>query len=50
MAARERDEQLVMAGRDAVGMEVGIPKRQSGAAEPRDDLDELIDGLDDFDV
>ena len=47
VAARERDEQLVLAGRDAVG----IPRRQEGNTEqPKDDLDDLIDALDDLDV
>ena len=51
IAARERDEQLMLAGRDAVGLTVGIPKRQ--AATPtgqRDELDNLIDRLDDLDL
>ncbi len=48
-AVRERDEQLVMAGRDAVGTSVGLPKRQeSKASQPKDELDNLIDALDDF--
>lgn len=51
IAALERDEQLVMAGRDAVGMTVGINKRQAGKTEePRDELDDLIDGLDELDI
>ncbi len=51
IAARERDEQLVIAGREAVGMSVGIPKRQADTpADERDDLDDLIDGLDDLDI
>ncbi|MFT7642204.1 MAG: hypothetical protein ACI9G1_003961, partial [Pirellulaceae bacterium] len=50
-AARERDEQLVMVGRDVVGLSVGIPKRQSDkSAEPKDELDSLIDGLDELDL
>jgi hypothetical protein len=50
-AARERDEQLVLAGRTPVGMTVGMPKRQD-CSEPkhRDKLDDLIDELDDLDV
>ncbi len=49
IAALERDEQLVMAGRDAVGMS-GVRKRQEGKSEePRDELDDLIDGLDELD-
>lgn len=51
IAAKERDEQLVLAGRDAVGLSVGIPKRQADKpAEPKDDLDKLIDQLDELDV
>jgi len=53
IAARERDEQLLLAGRDAVGMSVGIPKRQAdkdSEAEPRDELDDLIDELDDLEL
>ena len=51
VAARERDEQLLLAGREAVGHTVGIPKRQEGGRqEPKDELDELIDELDDFDL
>ena len=51
MAVRERDVELVADGRDAVGMSVGIPKRQATATEePRDRLDDLIDGLDDLDL
>jgi NAD-dependent dihydropyrimidine dehydrogenase PreA subunit len=48
-AVAERDEQLVLAGRGAVGMAVGIPKRQDGKPQgPKDDLDNLIDALDDL--
>jgi NAD-dependent dihydropyrimidine dehydrogenase PreA subunit len=48
-AIRERDEQLVLAGRQAVGATVGLPKRQTQAkSEPKDELDSLIDALDDF--
>jgi len=48
IAAIERDEQLVMVGRDAVGLSVGIPKRQADRPkdEPPDELDALIDELD----
>ncbi len=50
IAAMERDEQLVAAGRDAVGM-AGLKKRQENRAnEPKDDLDDLVDQLDDFDI
>jgi NAD-dependent dihydropyrimidine dehydrogenase PreA subunit len=50
-AIRERDEQLLLAGRQAVGANVGIPKRHDvapAAAAPKDELDSLIDALDDF--
>jgi len=48
-AIRERDEQLVLAGRDAVGAAVGLPKRHTAKSEsPKDDLDSLIDALDNF--
>ena len=51
VAAIERDRELVADGRDAVGMTVGIPKRQAEkAAAPRDDLDDLMDKLDDLDL
>ena len=50
IAAMERDEQLVLAGRDTVGME-GLKKRQENRTqEPKDELDDLVDQLDDFDV
>lgn len=48
-AVDERDAELVAAGRDAVGMEVGIPKRQDGkSSAPKDKLDNLMDQLDDL--
>ena len=51
LAAMERDEQLVQAGRQAVGMEWGIPKRRAGQADaPRDELDDLVDELNDLDL
>lgn len=47
MASLERDEQLLAAGRDAVGM----PKRQEETpAEGHDELDDLIDSLDEMDL
>jgi NAD-dependent dihydropyrimidine dehydrogenase PreA subunit len=50
MAVLERDEQLLMAGRQAVGMTVGVPKRQLGkpaqGAAVKDELDALLDELD----
>ena len=51
VAARERDEQLLLAGRAAVGTSVGIPKRQTEKPSgPKDDLDNLLDELDDLDL
>jgi NAD-dependent dihydropyrimidine dehydrogenase PreA subunit len=50
-AVAERDAELLADGRDAVGMSVGIPKRQPEAAsKPRDELDDLMDGLDALDL
>jgi hypothetical protein len=50
-AARERDEQLLLAGRDAVGIDDQLQKRQSDRdAKPKDQLDRLIDSLDQFDL
>ncbi len=47
MAVQERDRELVNDGRTAVGMAVGIPKRQEGKPQsPKDDLDKLVDDLD----
>ena len=51
IAARERDEQLMLAGRDAVGTSVGMKKRsEQHAAAPKDELDTLLDQLDDLDI
>jgi NAD-dependent dihydropyrimidine dehydrogenase PreA subunit len=51
VAAMERDTELVRDGRDAVGLTVGIPRRQAKtASEKRDDLDDLIDGLDELNL
>ncbi len=51
VAARERDEQLLLAGREAVGVSVGVPKRQTGKlSQPKDELDSLIDELDDLEL
>jgi ferredoxin len=51
IAAQERDTELVRDGRTAVGMTVGIPKRQANKAqEPKDDLDRLMDSLDALDI
>lgn len=49
LAAEERDAELVADGRTAVGLSVGIPKRQTeSAAKPKDALDALMDGLDEL--
>ena len=46
-AVEERDRELVADGRSAVGMTVGIPKRQADRPQgPKDDLDKLMDDLD----
>jgi NAD-dependent dihydropyrimidine dehydrogenase PreA subunit len=51
MAVLERDEQLLMVGRDAVGMAVGLAKRQAGKSSgPKDELDTLMDQLDALDL
>jgi len=50
-AVDERDRELVADGRDAVGMAVGIPKRQTGKTQgSKDDLDNLMDALDALDL
>ncbi len=47
LAVAERDNELVRDGRDAVGMTVGIPKRQNKkAVRPKDELDLLMDEFD----
>jgi ferredoxin len=51
IAAQERDRELVADGRTAVGLTVGIPKRQANRDEqPKDDLDKLMDSLDALDL
>jgi NAD-dependent dihydropyrimidine dehydrogenase PreA subunit len=51
LAAMERDVELVKDGRAAVGLTVGIPKRQTGkAAAEKDDLDKLMDELDNLEI
>ncbi len=51
IAIRERDEQLMLAGRTAVGASVGLPKRQAeNKGGPKDELDSLLDALDDADL
>jgi hypothetical protein len=50
-AVVERDRELVNDGRVAVGMAVGIPKRQADKPQgPKDDLDNLMDALDALDL
>jgi len=50
-AVEERDRELVNDGRQAVGMAVGIPKRQANRpAQAKDDLDQLMDALDALDL
>ncbi len=53
VAAHERDEQLLLAGREVVAMEVGMPKRHAATDsenKPKDDLDRLVDSLDELDL
>ena len=51
MAVLERDQELVADGREAVGTAVGLPKRQTCQPEKaRDELDDLMDGLDSLDL
>ncbi|MDA7503665.1 ferredoxin family protein [bacterium] len=50
-AVAERDAELVKDGRDAVGMEVGLPKRQADHSNrPKDALDNLMDDLDAIEI
>ena len=50
-AVEERDRELLADGRAAVGMAVGIPKRQAAKEQgPKDDLDKLMDDLDALDL
>ena len=51
VAAMERDEQLLLAGRDAVGASNSPPKRSANrTAEAKDKLDDLVDQLNDLDL
>jgi NAD-dependent dihydropyrimidine dehydrogenase PreA subunit len=51
IAAAERDRELIADGRAAVGMAVGIPKRQADKPKgPKDELDNLMDALDALDL
>ncbi|MEM6980293.1 MAG: ferredoxin family protein [Planctomycetota bacterium] len=50
-AARERDEQLMLAGRQTIGIDDQLRQRQVAVqAGPKDSLDHLIDSLDDLDL
>lgn len=50
-AARERDEQLLLAGRETIGIDEQLKKRQADLnSSPKDGLDRLIDSLDEFDL
>lgn len=50
-AVAERDRELVADGRQAVGMSVGLPKRQADKPTgPKDELDDLMDALDQLDL
>ena len=49
VAVRERDEQLLLSGRDVVGHNVGLATRQENKTDqPKDELDNLIDELDEL--
>jgi NAD-dependent dihydropyrimidine dehydrogenase PreA subunit len=51
MAVQERDRELVADGREAVGVAVGLPKRQANKPQgPKDELDALVDGLGDLGI
>lgn len=51
IAANERDRELVKDGREAVGLTVGIPKRQADKPrQPKDELDNLMDALDSLEI
>ena len=51
VAAMERDEQLLLAGREAVGMSGSPPKRSVNRTdEAKDKLDDLVDQLNDLDL
>jgi len=50
LAVAERDAELVLDGRDAVGATVGLAKRQVAGNASRDELDDLMDNLDALDV
>ena len=50
-AVSERDVELLRDGREAVGVSVGMPKRQADRdSTQRDEFDDLFDGLDAMDL
>lgn len=50
-AARERDEQLLLAGRGTVGVDSVLRKRQAARnSQPKDELDRLVDTLDEMEL
>ena len=51
VAAKERDEQLILAGRQAVGLTEDLAARLNKSADqPQDELDKLIDQLDSLEL
>ncbi|HSG73206.1 MAG TPA: ferredoxin family protein [Planctomycetaceae bacterium] len=50
LAAQERDQELVLDGRETVGLTVGIPKRLTEQNSEPDELDDMLDALDDLDL
>ncbi len=51
VAVQERDEQLTLVGREAVGTSTGIPRRQTGKTNAeRNALDDLIEEVDSLDL
>jgi len=50
VAARERDEQLMLTGRQPVGLSVGVKRKSRDLNAPKDQLDQLIDQLDSMDL
>ncbi|MDP7020442.1 MAG: ferredoxin family protein [Pirellulaceae bacterium] len=50
VAGQERDEQLLLAGRDALAVPVHAQREEADAEEEKDELDELIDELDQMDL
>jgi hypothetical protein len=50
VAARERDEQLILAGRQAVGEVRAKSNSVAKSDRPKDELDNLLDQLDSLDL